>query len=368
MKKVPNLKQLDKSTWKRFRFDQIAESIGERVDPTQTDLEVYVGLEHLDSDCIHIRRHGKRGDVSGTKLLFYPGDMIFGRRRAYQRKAAIATMHGFCSAHAMVLRPKPKVIDPGLFPFFLHSDAFMNRAVDISVGSLSPTINWKSLREQEFLLPPKDQQAKLAELLWAGDDEKESKIDCLTKLTDIKASSLSDAFDRTKSDRIRLADISTNLDNARKPVKKSKRIAGSIPYYGASGIVDYVEGFTHDQPILLISEDGENILSRKLPIAYEVDGKAWVNNHAHAICVHNGLRYLIAEYLNFSDLSDFISGTTRPKITKSTLDNLPVYLPKLGRRQSFEAKLRSIDNAAEMARKGVDSTNGILKSLINQIF
>ena len=156
---ILDLNHIDKSNWKTFRFDQIAKSIGERVEPTKTDLEIYVGLDHIDSDSIHIKRFGKREDVSGTKLRCYPGDVIFGRRRAYQRKAAICEFDGFCSAHSLVLRAIPEVIDPKLFPFFLHSDAFMDRAIDISVGSLSPTINWGTLKKQEFLLPPKDQQA-----------------------------------------------------------------------------------------------------------------------------------------------------------------------------------------------------------------
>lgn len=166
---IEALANLDKSTWVKHRFDEIAMMVSERVDPNKTDLEIYVGLEHLDSESLHIRSHGSADDVNGTKLRFYRGDVIFGRRRAYQRKAAIAEYDGFCSAHALVLRAKPEVIEPALFPFFLHSDQFMHRAVDISVGSLSPTINWKSLRKQEFLLPPKAEQARLAELLWAGD-------------------------------------------------------------------------------------------------------------------------------------------------------------------------------------------------------
>jgi type I restriction enzyme, S subunit len=165
-----DIKNLDKSEWKVYKFEKIAKSIGERVEPTNTDLEIYVGLEHLDSDSIHIKRYGKKDDVSGTKLRCYPGDVIFGRRRAYQRKAAIVEFDGFCSAHSLVLRPNPDVIDPRLFPFFLHSDTFMHRAIDISVGSLSPTINWGTLKNEEFLLPPKDQQARLAELLWAADE------------------------------------------------------------------------------------------------------------------------------------------------------------------------------------------------------
>ncbi len=180
-----NLNQLDKSTWQKYRFEQIAKSITERVDPNNTDLDVYIGLEHIDAESIHIKRTGTRDDVNGQKLRCYPGDVIFGRRRAYQRKAAIATVDGFCSAHSLVLRANADVIDPKLFPFFLHSDAFMHRAIDISVGSLSPTINWGTLKHQEFLLPPKDQQAKLAELLWAMDEvvEKELRLKEVLKST-----------------------------------------------------------------------------------------------------------------------------------------------------------------------------------------
>lgn len=173
---LPSLQNLDKSTWRRLPFGEIAKSIGERVDPTKTDLETYVGLEHIDAESIHIKRFGKREDVSGTKLRCYPGDVIFGRRRAYQRKAAICEFDGFCSAHSLVLRAIPEVIDPKLFPFFLHSDQFMHRAVDISVGGLSPTINWTKLKTQEFVIPPKDQQAELGELLWAADSQLQGSL------------------------------------------------------------------------------------------------------------------------------------------------------------------------------------------------
>ena len=98
------------------------------------------------------------------------------------RKAAIVDFEGICSAHAFVFRANPKVIDPKLFPFFLHSDQFMHRAVDISVGGLSPTINWGDLKHQEFLLPPKDQQAQLAELLWAMDEVIEREREMLDKI------------------------------------------------------------------------------------------------------------------------------------------------------------------------------------------
>lgn len=168
---------IDKKGWKKWRFDEFAQNISERVEPSQTDMDVYVGLEHIDPDTLHLSRHGHPSDVEGTKLRFYKGDIIFGRRRAYQRKTALATTDGICSAHAMVLRAKEDVVDPSFFPFLFHSKQFIDMAITISVGGLSPTINWKDISKQEFLLPPKSEQKRLAELLWAADEmiEKEKK-------------------------------------------------------------------------------------------------------------------------------------------------------------------------------------------------
>jgi restriction endonuclease S subunit len=156
--------------WKMVKFGDIVENVSERVDPAEAGTDVYVGLEHLDPSTLHLRQWGHPSDVTGQKLAFKKGDVIFGRRRAYQRKLAVAEFDGICSAHAMVVRAKAKMILPEFLPFFLQSDMFMERAIEISVGSLSPTINWKTLRVQEFPLPTLDEQKRIAEILWAADE------------------------------------------------------------------------------------------------------------------------------------------------------------------------------------------------------
>jgi restriction endonuclease S subunit len=156
--------------WRRLPFGEFAESINERVEPADAAEDIYVGLDDLDPGNLHIRRWGKGSDVIGTKLRFRKGDIIFGRRRAYQRKLAVAEADGICSAHAMVVRAKPDVVLPEFLPFLMMSDKFMNRAVEISVGSLSPTINWTTLKLEEFDLPPIDQQRRIARIFWALDD------------------------------------------------------------------------------------------------------------------------------------------------------------------------------------------------------
>lgn len=155
---------LKKDKWKTVLFEEFAFSISERVEPNDTTLDKYVGLEHLDSGKPIIERFGKPDEVIGTKLKIYKGDIIFGKRRAYQRKAAVADFDAICSAHSMVLRANEEIVTRDFLINFMHSDLFMNRAISISEGSLSPTIKWKTLAKQEFPLPPLAEQERIVEL------------------------------------------------------------------------------------------------------------------------------------------------------------------------------------------------------------
>lgn len=184
-----------KPGWKVWRFDQIATNVNVRIDnPSESGMEHYVGLEHLDPDSLRIRRWGSPDDVEATKLVFKKGDIIFGRRRAYQRKLGVAEFDGICSAHAMVLRAKPEVVLPEFLPFFMQSDLFMNRAVEISVGSLSPTINWKTMAVQEFALPPMEEQQSLVSLLGSIEETIDSLMNAETVARTLLRSFSSDQF------------------------------------------------------------------------------------------------------------------------------------------------------------------------------
>ncbi len=156
---MDNEKQLPDG-WRMVKFGEMAKHISKRVEPSKTDLEIYVGLEHLDPDSLRIKRHGVPSDVAGQKLLVKKGQIIFGKRRAYQRKLGVADWDCICSAHAMVLEANPETVLPEFLPFFMQSDVFMNRAVAVSEGSLSPTIKWKVLSEQKFALPNKEIQQR----------------------------------------------------------------------------------------------------------------------------------------------------------------------------------------------------------------
>jgi type I restriction enzyme S subunit len=123
--------------------------------------------------------------------------------------------------------------------------------------------------------------------------------------------------------------ISTNLDSRRIPITKSDRNSGEYPYYGASGIVDYVADYIFEGDTLLVSEDGANLLARSTPIAFSVAGKYWVNNHAHILKFENMATQRFVEfYLESIKLDEYITGAAQPKLNQKALNSIPIPIPK----------------------------------------
>jgi len=167
----------------RYKFSEFAYNINQKKVPEPGDEEMYIGLEHLDSGSLKVRRWGSDVPITGEKLVMKKGDILFGRRNTYLRRAAIAPHNGIFSAHGMIFRPNTEVMDPDYFPFFISSDYFMNAAIRISVGSLSPTVNWKTLKDLEFDIPDIDSQRKSAVLLTAANELREA-YEALLQQTD----------------------------------------------------------------------------------------------------------------------------------------------------------------------------------------
>jgi type I restriction enzyme S subunit len=133
---------------------------------------------------------------------------------------------------------------------------------------------------------------------------------------------------------VTLEDIAENCDSMRKPITSGKREAGEYPYYGASGIVDYVKDYIFDGDYLLVSEDGANLLARSTPIAFSISGKNWVNNHAHVLkfdCYET--RRFVEFYLNSIDLAPYISGGAQPKLNQKNLNRIEIPLPSQERQK-----------------------------------
>lgn len=199
---------LDRSTWTRVRFDDLAHNVKDRVDdPSLSGHDRYVGLEHLDAGSLSVTRWGDPSSVTATKLVFETGDVIFGRRRAYQRKVSQAHFAGIASAHALVLRAKKEVVSERFLPVFLSSDYFLDRAISISVGSLSPTVNWRDLARQEFNLPPLDEQERIADLLWATERHRLALNSVAGNLTDTASRHFTVMASAAESRQVLLGDV-----------------------------------------------------------------------------------------------------------------------------------------------------------------
>lgn len=161
-----------KPGWRRVKFgDVVRLSKARSQDPLADGIERYVGLEHLEPGDLRIRRWGSVAQGVTFTSVFQPGQVLFGKRRAYQRKVAVADFSGVCSGDIYVLETKDaQVLLPELLPFICQTDAFFDHAVGTSAGSLSPRTNWTSLASYEFLLPPPEEQENIAFLLASSDE------------------------------------------------------------------------------------------------------------------------------------------------------------------------------------------------------
>ena len=187
----------------KFRFTEIAINSTEKKKPVEEDKFTYIGLEHLDSGTLTVSRWGSDIAPIGEKLVMKKGDVLFGKRRAYQKKVGIAPFDGIFSAHGMVLRPREEVITKEYFPLFISSDYFLNEAIRISVGSLSPTVNWKDLKDLEFTIPSIEEQKRITPLIWAAIEAKNAykeQIKCTDDL--VKSQFIEMVGKATSSDKL----------------------------------------------------------------------------------------------------------------------------------------------------------------------
>ena len=159
-----------KSSWEKVRFGDVVDNLNETCDPVQAGLERVIGMEHLEPGSLHVRTWGDVADGTTFTRRSRPGQVLFGKRRAYQRKVAVAEFDAVVSGDIYVMAAKGNRLLPELLPFLCLSERFFQFAVETSSGSLSPCTNWSHLAKFEFALPPLDQQRRIAEILWAVDE------------------------------------------------------------------------------------------------------------------------------------------------------------------------------------------------------
>jgi len=242
----------------KYRFEQIAINSKEKKKPAEEDRFTYLGLEHLDSGSLRVTRFGSDVAPIGEKLVMHKGDVLFGKRRAYQKKVAIAPFDGIFSAHGMVLRPREEVVDKDFFPLFISSDYFLDAAIKISVGSLSPTINWRDLKELEFELPDLDTQRGLAKVLWSINDTMEAYKKLISATDELVKSQFIERFGDEIVSECRwpvrkMKDVFT-ITSSKRILKSEWRTEGEIPFLRVRDMVQLANGEPLDNEFYVTEE------------------------------------------------------------------------------------------------------------------
>lgn len=168
-----------------------------------------------------------------------------------------------------------------------------------------------------------------------------------------------------------LGEVVTFLDGKRKPIKDSerKKMEGPYPYYGASGIIDYVNDYIFDEELILLGEDGANILNRSTRLAFLAKGKYWVNNHAHVIKGNNGVnQYFLCEYLENLNYEPYNTGTAQPKLNQEVCKSIKVKLPTFGEQQKIADFFSTLDSRIEIQEEKINNLENQKKGYLQRIF
>ena len=290
----------------------------------------------------------------------------------------------WCGGHCYSVHPKGKYSDRSLYYLLKASQT---RVMGLRVGSGLPNIQ-KAILSQLELAVPEDaaELEEVANCLASLDDLIASEARKLGALRRHKNGLVGRLFPRQgeplphlrfpafRNERAweskPLSRIAENLDSKRIPITSGSRLRGKVPYYGASGIVDYVHGFIFDEDLLCVSEDGANLLSRTYPIAFSISGKAWVNNHAHVLRFDSPAKQATVEtYLNAIDLTNYITGMAQPKLNRAMLDSILVPLPYSHREQQDVADcVRSLDALIALQGQKLSLLQTQKKGLVQKLF
>jgi type I restriction enzyme, S subunit len=284
--------------------------------------------------------------------------------------------------HVSIIRPVKQVLDSAFLHYLLISKNYKERLLHTGEegGSTRQAITKAQLQDFSIEFPESlpEQQRIVARLDEAFDGIATARANAEQNLQNARAlfeSHLHALFDQTDGWTVTTLDqISTNLDSKRIPITKGDRKSGEFPYYGASGIVDYVADYIFDGDMLLVSEDGANLLARSTPIAFSVSGKYWVNNHAHILKFEEiATQKMVEFYLSSIKLDDFISGAAQPKLNQKALNSIPIRLPTSIAVQKqvvrdIELLLEETQRLESIYQRKLAALDALKKSLLHQAF
>lgn len=372
----------------RYKFEDIAFNITDKRMPLPEDKELYIGLEHLDTGCLWVTRWGSPVDIKGQKLVMHKGDLLFGRRNTYLRRAAIAPHDGLFSAHGMIFRPKTDVITAEFFPYFISSNYFMEAAIRISVGSLSPTVNWKQLKELEFDIPEIEDQSKYAELFSAIDRSREAYKALITKTDELVKSQFIELFGvlelNTKNYPIRnLSDIAAFWNGLTyKPADATQDGTGTLVLRSSNiqnGTLAFDDNVRVNCPIKekLFVQDNDILMCSRNGSAALVGKTALIKNLQEPMTFGAFMMIIRSDYYaflkTFFEMSVFRSqistGTsTINQITGNMLKQVKIPVPDMDTVRSFERFVEQSDKSKFEAKQAIQTLDSLYLNIEKKCF
>jgi len=273
----------------------------------------------------------------------------------------------------IVLVPNQDIIDLNFLKYVVGSMEFKKSGTSI------PQLTVPMIKKYKANIPPLPEQkqiVKTLDLAFGQIDQAKANLEQnLANAKELFASKLNEVFSQRGEgwEEKKLGDVCENLDNQRIPITKNKREEGKIPYYGASGIVDYVNDYIFDEDLLLVSEDGANLLARTYPIAFSISGQNWVNNHAHVLKFENMINQKFVEYyLNSIKLDDYVSGMAQPKLNQRMLNSILIPYPSINIQMNMLETIENLNASIETLQthyqQNLNNLEELKKSILEKAF
>lgn len=352
-----------------------------------------VGLEHLVPKEITFDSWDENKENSFTRL-FYKGDVLFGRRRAYLKKAAVAPIDGICSGDITVIKALPDKIYPELLPFIIQNDNLFEFAVGKSAGSLSPRVKWENLKKYEFELPELEKQKELSEILWALDHTKKTYQRLNKKTDDLVKSQFIEMFGEPKNnpmnwEEVKIEDIVLRLCNG-KSIKQSKTHEGypvtrietiadgtidrtRMGYAGITDLSSYGDYILHNNDILMshinsIKHMGKCALYKKMNEEMIIHGMNLLclrPNEKKVIPLYL-FRYFQMDYFYEQVLSITKPAVNQASMTKTDLGKLSVILPPIELQDEYCQFVQQSDKSKFELELAINELDATYKKIITE--
>lgn len=310
----------------RVKLGDVAREHKETIKGDKSNYPI-VGLEHLIPENIRLTQWDYNKENTFTKV-FRKGCVLFGRRRAYLKKAVYVDFDGICSGDITVIEAIPGKILPELLPFVIQNDDLFDYAVGKSVGSLSPRVKWEHLKNYEFELPDIEKQHELAKILWSIVETKESYERLMTATDELVKSQFIELFKDCLNQKP-LTEICS--PKQWKTIGTKDFTSEGYPVYGANGLIGKYKEFNHDKPTVMIGCRGT------CGVIHVSEGKSYINGNA--MCLDDPIPEINYKYLSAAlkcyDFSKIITGTSQPQITIEGLKKVLVKIPTLEEQKVF---------------------------------